>query len=83
MHATSVSIGKTLKVMPKTVPASAPGEEKRATALATPRLCELCGEARPHGTYLGTVTGQPSMWACDDCQRMLLLRVDDKGTPGD
>jgi hypothetical protein len=47
------------------------------------RQCELCGERARMGKYLGTVPGQPSIWACDDCQRMLLIRVDDKGTPGD
>jgi hypothetical protein len=78
-----VSIRRTLKVAPRIVPTAAAGEEKRATALATLRQCELCGEARPHGKYLGTIPGQPSIWACDDCQKMLLLRVDDKGTPGD
>jgi hypothetical protein len=83
MHDTSASIRKTLKVAPKIVTASAAGEEKRTTVLAALQQCELCGEARPHGKYLATVPGQPSMWVCDDCQRMLLLRVDDKGTPGD
>jgi hypothetical protein len=78
-----VSMPKTVKAAPKKVPASTAGNEKRATAFPTLRECELCGEARPRGKYLGTVPGQPSIWACDDCQRMLLLRVDDKGTPGD
>jgi hypothetical protein len=83
MRNTFVSTRKTLKGAPKIAPASAAGAEKRPTALATRRQCELCGGARPHGKYLGTAAGQPSIWACDDCQKMLLLRVNDEGTPGD
>lgn len=83
MHDTSASLRGTLSVAPRAVPRSTAGDEKRAIAFTTLRQCELCGGERTHGKDLVTIPGQPSMWACDDCQKMLLLGVDDKGTPGD
>jgi len=73
----------TLRVSPRAVPKSEAPDEKRASAFITLQQCELCGGERTDGKYLATIPGRPSIWACDDCQRMLLLRVDDKGTPGD
>jgi hypothetical protein len=50
---------------------------------AVSRRCELCGEERIYGNWLATKAQQPPAWVCADCQRMLILRVDDRGTPGD
>jgi hypothetical protein len=49
----------------------------------TARRCDWCGEKRVKGKRLTAKKGQPAVWLCNDCQRMLLLRVDDQGTPGD
>jgi len=49
----------------------------------SPQRCELCGEERAQGKRHVAIPGEAPMWICDDCERMLLLRVDDKGTPGD
>lgn len=45
--------------------------------------CELCEEERASGTWLSVKPGGTPAWVCEDCQKMLLLRVDDHGTPGD
>jgi hypothetical protein len=83
MRDRSASLGGAPRVAPRAGPESGAGDRKQAIAFTTLRQCELCGGQRTHGKYLVTIPGQPSIWACDDCQKMLLLRVDDKGTPGD
>jgi hypothetical protein len=47
------------------------------------RLCDLCGEERSHGNWLKGQAGEPPVWVCEDCQRLLAVRADDKGPPGD
>ena len=47
------------------------------------RRCEICGEERIYGNWLAMKEPQPPTWVCTDCQRMLILRVDDHGTAGD
>jgi hypothetical protein len=58
----------------------------RGTVLGTAQgamRCELCEEERASGTWLSVKPGGTPAWVCEDCQKMLLLRVDDHGTPGD
>jgi hypothetical protein len=77
--------GPSMPTTPEVAPGAtlrSEGHEKRIAALATVRQCELCGEERKQGSLLAATPGR-RMWVCDDCQKMLLLRVDDKGTPGD
>jgi hypothetical protein len=76
-----MAMRKALKVVPSAGPKAAAVDEK--AALTALQHCELCGGERRHGRLLVTIPGRPSIWVCDDCQKMLLLRVDDKGTPGD
>jgi hypothetical protein len=55
------------------------------TVLGTPsgaKRCELCEEERTAGTWLSVKPGGTPAWVCEDCQEMLLLRVDDHGTQG-
>lgn len=47
------------------------------------RICEVCGEERTRGNWLLVRQEQPRAWVCTDCQRMLVLRVDDHGPAGD
>lgn len=46
-------------------------------------LCDVCGQIRQAGSFLATRPGAEPVWVCEDCQRKLLLRVDDTSTPGD
>jgi hypothetical protein len=47
------------------------------------RSCDVCGEDRTRGNWLLVKHEQPRAWVCTDCQRMLVLRVDDRSTAGD
>ena len=46
--------------------------------------CVQCGQRRVSGRLLAPPAGDPAegIWMCDDCQRKLSRRVDDKGSLG-
>jgi hypothetical protein len=60
-----------------------PAEAAARSMGATVDDCEICARKSVHGKRLLIQASQPALWACEDCQRMLLLRVDDHGTAGD
>lgn len=72
-----------VKVVPETVATATEADEQRAVPSSGHRYCAVCGERRAQGHRLVAIRGKSSLWVCNDCQRMLLLRVVDNGTPGD
>lgn len=56
--------------------------EKKKVVHATTH-CELCRQPRETGSFLIVKRGEDPIWVCEDCRRMLELRVDDQGTAGD
>jgi hypothetical protein len=82
--------GRVRDDVPSEVPSRRPTAESRThlrptTPASFPitRQCEICGEMRGRGEFLVASPRKPPVWACADCQQMLLLGVDDHGTAGD
>lgn len=46
--------------------------------------CMMCGQRQVPGGLLRPSEGDPAdkLWMCDDCQRKLARRVDDRGALG-